>query len=189
MYNLLKNTALEWTLTTEKHRQFEQEVLPHIDGLYGYALHLTHDPEDASDLVQETYARALKARHQYTPGTNSRAWLFAILRNVFFNQKRAAARKPTVNAGEWIDDLEDKETFEIMKSQFNPEKKFLDDLMDLEIKNAINLLPVSFRTAVILCDVQGFSYTEIGEMLDIPIGTVRSRIHRGRAILRHLLHN
>jgi len=168
--------------------RFESEVLQYIDGLYGYAIHLTRNPDDASDLVQETYARAFKARSQYRLGTNARAWLFAILRNTFLNDRRAACRSPRTVSCDWLDELagEDQDGFESPRSP-DPQKSFLAGLMREDIENALNRLPEEFRSAVVLCDVEEMSYAEISQILAIPIGTVRSRIHRGRAILRKLL--
>lgn len=168
--------------------RFESEVLQYIDGLYGYAIHLTRNPDDASDLVQETYARAFKARSQYRLGTNARAWLFAILRNTFLNDRRSACRSPKTVSCDWLDELagEDQDGFESPRSP-DPQKSFLAGLMREDIESALNRLPEEFRSAVVLCDVEEMSYAEISQILSIPIGTVRSRIHRGRAILRKLL--
>lgn len=168
--------------------RFEVEVLQYLDGLYGYAIHLTRNPEDASDLVQETYARAFKARSQYRLGTNARAWLFAILRNTFLNDRRAACRSPKTVSCDWLDELagEDQDGYESPRSP-DPQKSFLAGLMREDIERALNRLPEEFRSAVVLCDVEEMSYAEIAQILAIPIGTVRSRIHRGRAILRRLL--
>lgn len=168
--------------------RFEVEVLSYLDGLYGYAIHLTRNPEDASDLVQETYARAFKARNQFRLGTNARAWLFAILRNTFLNDRRAACRSPRTISCDWLDELagEEQEGFESPHSS-DPQKSFLNSLLKEDIDRALNELPEEFRSAVVLCDVEEMSYAEIAQILEIPIGTVRSRIHRGRAILKKLL--
>ena len=168
-------------------KKFEQEVLQHLDGLYGYALHLCRDREDASDLVQETYAKALKSASQYTLGTNARAWLFAIMRNTHLNEIRSRSRKPVGLAGEWIEELSRKDLAELRKFGPDPGATFMDRLLRDDIEEAMTKLPRNFRDAVMLCDVQGFSYSEISSVLGVPIGTVRSRIHRGRMILRHLL--
>jgi RNA polymerase sigma-70 factor (ECF subfamily) len=167
---------------------FEKEVLQFLDGLYGYALHLTHNPEDASDLVQETYARAFKARHQFQMGTNARAWLFAILRNTFLNERRAGARAPKTIPCEWIDELGESTDDDIPSQRTpDPQRCFLNDLLRDDIEKALAELPEEFRSAVVLCDVEELSYAEIADVLQVPIGTVRSRIHRGRAILKRML--
>ncbi len=167
---------------------FEAEVLGFLDGLYGYALHLTRNPDDAADLVQETYARAFRARGQYRLGTNARAWLFAILRNTFLNDRRAAGRSPRTVSCEWLDEVkgEEQEGFASPHSP-DPQRRFVTGLMRQDIEKALLALPEEFRSAVVLCDVEEMSYAEIAQVLDIPIGTVRSRIHRGRAILRRSL--
>ncbi len=167
--------------------QFDEEVLQHLDGLFGYALHLCRNREDASDLVQETYAKALKSASQYSLGTNARAWLFAIMRNTHLNEIRSRSRKPVGLAGEWIEELTRKDVAELRKFGPDPEATFMDRLLRHDIEEALRKLPETFREAVVLCDVQGFSYSEIASTLGVPIGTVRSRIHRGRMILRHLL--
>jgi RNA polymerase sigma-70 factor (ECF subfamily) len=168
---------------------FEQEVLQYIDGLYGYALHLTRNPDDASDLVQETYARAFRARSQYELGTNARAWLFAILRNTFLNLRRADGRAPRTVPCEWIDELAEGDDGELpIERSADPHRCFLNDLLREDIDKALAELPEEFRSAVVLCDVEEMPYAEIAEVLGVPIGTVRSRIHRGRGILQKKLH-
>jgi len=167
---------------------FEREVLQYLDGLYGFALHLARNPEDASDLVQETYARAFRARSQYRLGTNARAWLFAILRNTFLNARRADGRAPRTVPCEWIDELPEGEENELpIRDSADPHRCFLNDLLREDIEKALAELPEEFRSAVVLCDVEEMSYADIADVLGVPIGTVRSRIHRGRAILQRKL--
>jgi RNA polymerase sigma-70 factor (ECF subfamily) len=167
--------------------EFDREVLQHLDSLYGYALHLSHSSEDAADLVQDTYARAFRSFRQYTLGTNAKAWLFAILRNTFLNQRRSVRRRPPEIHCDWIDELEAGESVEPDSRGPDPYRKFLNDLLREDISRALAELPEDFRSAVVLCDVEGFSYSEIAEILEVPVGTVRSRIHRGRSRLRSLL--
>ena len=174
-------------MKTKRRKEFEREVLDHLDRLYGYALHLTKNTEDASDLVQDTYLNALKSAKQYTLGTNAGAWLFTIMRNTFLNKMRKKKRKPVGMAGEWIDQMAREDVSELKKHGPDPSTKLLDNLLKEDIVKAIDSLPEEFKDAVVLCDVQGFSYADIADILDIPIGTVRSRIHRGRLILRNLL--
>jgi len=168
-------------------REFDREVLQHLDSLYGYALHLSHSAEDAADLVQDTYARAFRSYRQYTLGTNAKAWLFAILRNTFLNQRRSIRRRPPEIHCDWIDELEAGESIEPDRRGPDPYRKFLNDLLREDIARALAELPEDFRSAVVLCDVEGFSYSEIAEILEVPVGTVRSRIHRGRSRLRNML--
>ena len=164
--------------------EFDREVLQHLDSLYGYALHLSHNTEDAADLVQDTYARAFRSFQQYTLGTNAKAWLFAILRNTFLNQRRSIRRRPLEIHCDWIDELAADESVDPDRRGPDPYRRFLNNLLREDIANALARLPEDFRSAVVLCDVDGFSYSEIAEILGVPVGTVRSRIHRGRSRLR-----
>jgi RNA polymerase sigma-70 factor (ECF subfamily) len=174
-------------MKNKRRKIFEKEVLSHLDKLYGYAIYLCKNSEDASDLVQDTYLNALKSEKQYSLGTNAGAWLFTIMRNTFLNKIRKNGRKPEGTAGEWIEQMVREDVSELKKHGPDPSVKFLDNLLKEDITRAIANLPEEFKDSVVLCDVQGFSYTDIASILDIPIGTVRSRIHRGRMILRHLL--
>lgn len=174
-------------MKSKRRKNFEEEVLCHLSRLYGYAMHLCMNSEDASDLVQDTYLNALKSEKQYSIGTNAGAWLFTIMRNTFLNKIRKTNRKPAGMAGEWIEQMSREDISELRKLGPDPGVKYLDNLLKEDIAHAIDNLPEEFKDTVVLCDVQGFSYSDIAEILDIPIGTVRSRIHRGRLILRHLL--
>ena len=174
-------------MKSKQRMGFEKEVLSHLDRLYGYSMHLCKNAEDASDLVQDTYLNALKSEKQYSPGTNAGAWLFTIMRNTFLNKIRKNERKQVGLAGKWIEQITREDLPELKKHGPDPSIKFMDNLLKEDITRAIDKLPEEFRDTVVLCDVQGFSYTDISSILGIPIGTVRSRIHRGRKILRHLL--
>ncbi|MCK4806702.1 MAG: sigma-70 family RNA polymerase sigma factor [Candidatus Aegiribacteria sp.] len=174
-------------MKSKRRKSFEKEVLCHLDRLFGYAMHLCKNSEDASDLVQDTYLSALKSEKQYSLGTNAGAWLFTIMRNTFLNTMRKMSRKPTGMAGEWIEQMTREDIPELKKHGPDPGVKCLDNLLKEDITRAFDSLPEEFKDTVVLCDVQGFSYADIAAILDIPIGTVRSRIHRGRFILRHLL--
>lgn len=167
--------------------KFDQEVLQHLDSLYGYALHLSHNTDDAADLVQDTYARAFRSFRQYTLGTNAKAWLFAILRNTFLNQRRSIRRRPPEIHCDWIDELAADESVEVDSRGPAPYRNFINGLLREDIARALSELPEDFRSAVVLCDVEGFSYSEIAGILGVPVGTVRSRIHRGRSRLRKRL--
>lgn len=170
---------------------FETEALTFLDALYRTALRMTRSEADAEDLVQETYIRAFRFRDQFTPGTNLKAWLFRILTNTFINSYRRRRSQPEFT------ELEDVDEFSLYKrmsdlrassSSGDPETEFLNGLVDSEVKDALVELPEKFRQVVLL-DVEGFSYKEIAEMLDIPIGTVMSRLHRGRKFLQKRLYD
>lgn len=167
-----------------------QQALTHLDALYRTALRLTHNPEDAEDLVQETYLRALRAAEQFQEGTNLRAWLFKILTNGFINQYRQRARTPR---NESIDDVEDFYLYQhlidngLQPASSEPEREVLERLVDEDIIRALEELPLPFRQVVLLADVEGFAYKEIADILDIKIGTVMSRLHRGRRRLQQAL--
>ena len=172
----------------EDRQLFEDEVMRYLDGLYCYALHLARNDEDACDLVQETYARAFKAYRQYELGTNARAWLFTILRNTFLNRIRKAKRSPVKARFEEQEEIASAIPDSVQPPLgTDPETELIRDEMREDIQAAMSRLPESFRSAVILCDVEGFSYKEISSILDVPVGTVRSRIHRGRAMLQKML--
>jgi len=170
---------------------FETEALTHIDALYRTALRMTRSEADAEDLVQETYIRALRFREQFTPGTNLKAWLFRILTNTFINAYRKRARQPQTAE---LDDVDEFSLYRRMSQNgsaagsSDPEREFLDGIVSSEVKDALEALPEKFRTTVLL-DVEGFSYKEIAEMLAIPIGTVMSRLHRGRKFLQQRLYD
>lgn len=169
--------------------RFEQEALSFLDALYRTALRMTRSEADAEDLVQETYIRAFRFRDQFTPGTNLKAWLFRIITNTFINSyRRKAAQPPTTE----LDDVEETALYRRMADAgggaSEPERAVLDSVIDGEITAALEELPERFRTVVLL-DVEGFAYREIAEMLDIPIGTVMSRLHRGRKFLQRRLYD
>jgi RNA polymerase sigma-70 factor (ECF subfamily) len=171
--------------------EFEAEALRHLDALYRTALRMTRSEADAEDLVQETYIRAFRFRDQFTLGTNMKAWLFRILTNTFINTYRRKAAQPEVT------DLEGVDEFSLYRrmvddraasSSPDPEAELLNGVVDAEVTDALEALPEKFRTTVLL-DVEGFSYKEIAEMLGIPIGTVMSRLHRGRKFLQKRLYD
>jgi len=171
--------------------EFEAEALRHLDALYRTALRMTRSEADAEDLVQETYIRAFRFREQFTLGTNMKAWLFRILTNTFINTYRRKSAQPEVT------DLEGVDEFSLYRrmaddraasSSPDPEAELLKSVVDTEVTDALEELPEKFRTAVLL-DVEGFSYKEIAEMLSIPIGTVMSRLHRGRKFLQKRLYD
>ena len=170
----------------EKQLTFEREALPHTDLLYNYALRMTNNPADAQDLVQETYLKAYRFWDKYELGTNIRAWLFRILKNSYINRYRKESKEPeTVD----FDDVQGYFTSVRLKSSDSedPHEAVFNNLLEDDVSKAIADLPDDFRTVVILCDIEGLTYEEIADFVDCPLGTVRSRLHRGRRLLRQRL--
>lgn len=167
-------------------RVFEEEFLPQIDSLYTFAYHLTYNEEDANDLVQETYLKAYRFIDKYKEGTNAKAWLFKILKNVFINQYRRKSKQPTKVDYEEIITYQDEEDTKY-SSYMDLREEMFQHMIGDEVTNAINALPVDFRVVILLCDIEGFTYEEISKIIDIPIGTVRSRLHRARNMLKEKL--
>jgi len=170
----------------QKYRIFETEFLPHIDAMYNFAYRITYDEDTAKDLLQETYYKAFRFIESFHEGTNAKAWLFRILKNSFINEFRKKNKEPSMI------DYQDVETYynsddvnEVITSDLRVE--VLQDMIGDEVSNALNALAVDFRIVIILCDLEGFTYEEMSKILDIPIGTVRSRLHRARNLLREKL--
>lgn len=173
----------------EKDQRFESELMPVITPLYNFAYRLTLDEDDAHDLVQETYLKAYRFFDYFEPGTNAKAWLFRILKNSFINDFRKKSKQPA------------KVDYSEIEGYYNPDdvdnegdgggsdlrSESVQDLIGDEVASALNSLPVDFRTVIILCDLEGFTYEEMAKILDIPIGTVRSRLHRARHFLKEKL--
>ena len=161
---------------------FEADALSHLDSLYGAALRLTRQAEAAQDLVQETYLKAFRASHRFAPGTNLKAWLFTILHNTWRNEVRDRGRSPVDVDSEAVDRAAD-----LSGERDAPDRRLEREALGREVRDALDGLPAIFREAVWLRDVEEFSYADIARMLDIPIGTVMSRISRGRRLLHELL--
>jgi RNA polymerase sigma-70 factor (ECF subfamily) len=166
----------------QRYDDFEKEAIPHMDALYNFALRMTGDEDDADDLVQETFLKAFRFFDKFEKGTNCKAWLFRILKNSYINDYRKTTKEPDKI------DYEDVQNFyENIKSDEVDSKHYemdaFNNLLDDEISTAITSLPEDFRTVVILSDIEGFTYEEIADFVDIPVGTVRSRLHRARKML------
>ena len=171
--------------------KFSEQAMQYMDALYTAALRLTHNAADAEDLVQETYLKAYRGFGGFEEGTNLRAWLYRILTNTFINSYRSKKRRPDETDIEEVEDLylyRRLGGLEAAAASRSAEDELLDFFTDAEVKEAVDALPEQFRLAVLLSDVEGFSYKEISEILDIPIGTVMSRLHRGRKALQRQLY-
>ena len=167
-------------------RIFDEEFYPHADALYNFAYNLTYNEQDASDLVQETYMKAFRFIDKYHEGTNAKAWLFKILKNAFINQYRKKSKRPSQVDYEEVINFHDHEDSNY-SGYIDLRQEIYQNMMGDEVTSAVNGLPVDFRTVILLCDIEGFSYEEISKIMDIPIGTVRSRLHRSRNMLKEKL--
>jgi len=170
----------------QKDRDFEVEFMPLITPLYNFAYRLTLDEDEAKDLVQDSYLKAYRFFHSFQKGTNAKAWLFRILKNSFINEYRKKSKEPNKV------DYQDVETYynsEDINIPITPDLRVeaVSEMLGDEITNALNALDVDFRTVIILCDLEGFTYEEMSKILNIPIGTVRSRLHRARMLLKEKL--
>lgn len=164
------------------NEEFEREAVPHMDALYNFAVKMTGDSDDASDLLQETYLKAYRFWDKFEKGTNCKAWLFRIMKNTYINTYRKNTKEP-----DKVDYEEIENFYENIKPSSTDsahlEKDIYDNLLDDELSSAISSLPEDFRTVIILCDIEGYTYDEIADFVDVPVGTVRSRLHRARKML------
>ncbi|WP_431711679.1 sigma-70 family RNA polymerase sigma factor [Glutamicibacter uratoxydans] len=172
----------------ERRERFERDAMAYVDQLYSAALRMARNPADAEDLVQEAYTKAYSAFHQYKPGTNLKAWLYRILTNTYINLYRKRQREPLRTSTDTVEDWQMAKAAEHTPSGLrSAETVALDRLPDSDVKAALQSIGEDFRLAVYFVDVEGFSYKEAAEILGVPIGTVMSRLHRGRKNLRELL--
>jgi RNA polymerase sigma-70 factor, ECF subfamily len=168
-------------------RDFESVALPHIDSLYATGLRMTRDPREAEDLVQDTMLAAYRFFDRFEPGTNCKAWLFKILTNTFINKYRKRVREREVRDVASTEDTPSLMSEDVAHASRDPEGKIVSALLSDDVKRALEAVPHDYRMAVILCDLEDFSYKEIAEIMDCPVGTVMSRLHRGRRMLQKTL--
>ncbi len=171
----------------QKYKEFEEEALPHLSALQSYALKLTNDLDESDDLVQDTMLKAYRFFDKFEKGSNCKAWLFQIMKNSFINNYRKSSKEPDKVDYEDVQNFYENIKSEEVKSSHSEGDAF-NDILDDEIVNALSTLPDDFRTIVFLSDIEGYSYEEIADFLDCPIGTVRSRLHRARKMLYALLY-
>jgi RNA polymerase sigma factor (sigma-70 family) len=171
----------------EKYRIFDKEFMPHIDSMYNFAFRLTNDEDDANDLLQDTYMKAFRFINSFQEGTNAKAWLFRILKNSFINDYRKKSKEPSKVDYQEVETVYNSTEDAEYESTSDLRIEAVQDMIGDEVATALNGLPVDFRTVIILCDIEGFTYEEMAKILDIPIGTVRSRLHRARNLLKEKL--
>ncbi len=165
---------------------FEEEFLPHVDALKTFAFHLSYNESDANDLVQETYMKAFRFIDKYDKGTNAKAWLFKIMKNAYINEYRKKSKRPTQVDYEEITTYHD-QNHDSLTGYMDLREEIFDKMLGDEITIAINALPLDFKTVLLLSDVEGFTYEEIAKIIEVPIGTVRSRLFRARNMLKDKL--
>jgi RNA polymerase sigma-70 factor, ECF subfamily len=180
-------SVLTWVTGGDRTREFEAVALVHLDALYRNALRLTQNRSEAEDLVQETCLRAFRSFHRFNPGTNCRAWLFTILRNAFLNRIRQAGRDVLAGETAELEPASARHVAEAEPARGHPEEEFFQTVLHGDVDRSLRALPLTFREVVILADLEGLTYKEIAQVLGCPLGTVMSRLSRGRALLRQAL--
>jgi RNA polymerase sigma-70 factor, ECF subfamily len=173
--------------TRDERLRFERIALPHLDAVYTVALRLARNADDARDLLQETVLRAYQFFHQFTDGTNCRAWLLTILYNNFRNAYRRGTREQLATSNDEFEREMETQSLQADQARYNPEQLLASRTVQREIEKALNALPEDFREALLLVDVQDLNYHEVSEVLAVPLGTVKSRVSRGRALMRMAL--
>jgi RNA polymerase sigma factor (sigma-70 family) len=171
----------------EKYKIFDQEFMPHINSMYNFAYRLTVDEDEAKDLVQDTYLKAFRFITSFQKGTNAKAWLFRILKNSFINDYRKKSKEPAKVDYQEVETFYNSDEADADNITVDLRVESVQEMIGDEVATALNSLAVDFRTVIILCDIEGFTYEEMAKILDIPIGTVRSRLHRARNLLKEKL--
>ena len=185
----IKTRTKKESLSKEEHQkqlEFQKEAVVHLNSLYNYALHLTMNPDDAEDLVQETYLKAYRFFNSFERGTNCKAWLFKILKNNYINRFRKNSKEPGKVDYDLIKDFYHS-IKDVQNDTTEADSDYFHSLLHEEVYQALQSLPEEFREVIQLCDIEGFTYEEIANMVESPIGTVRSRLYRGRKLLREQL--
>jgi RNA polymerase sigma factor (sigma-70 family) len=171
----------------DKYKIFDTEFMPHISSMYNFAYRLTMDEDEAKDLVQDTYLKAFRFINSFQRGTNAKAWLFRILKNSFINDYRKKSKEPSKVDYQEVETFYNSDEADADNITVDLRVETVQEMIGDEVANALNSLAVDFRTVIILCDIEGFTYEEMAKILDIPIGTVRSRLHRARNLLKEKL--
>ena len=178
----------EKEINSGDHAEFQKVIMPHVDALFNYAMRITGDSDDADDLVQETLLKAFRFFDKFEKGTNSKAWLYRILKNSYINEYRRQVKEPTKVDYEDVQNFYENIKSSDVKTQHYEEDSF-SNLLDDNISSAITKLPEDFRTVIILSDIEGYTYEEVADFVDCPVGTVRSRLHRARKMLYSQLYD
>lgn len=182
---ILKPRAYDYS-DRDRMRIFDKEFMPHLSAMYNFAYRLTYDEDEAKDLVQETFMKAYRFIRSFQQGTNAKAWLYRILKNSFINDFRKKSKQPAKVDYQEVENYYNSDDADVDHT-VDMRVESVKDMMGDEVTLALNSLPIDFRTVIILCDLEGFTYEEMAKILDIPIGTVRSRLHRARNLLKEKL--
>lgn len=184
----MEQPVIKKTLSdAEKYKVFDKEFMPHMNAMYNFAFRLTNNEDDANDLLQDTCLKAFRFISSFEKGTNAKAWLFRILKNSFINDYRKKSKEPSKVDYQDVETTYNSDEDGEITLTHDLRAESVQEMIGDEIANALNSLHVDFRTVIILCDVEGFTYEEMAKILDIPIGTVRSRLHRARMLLKEKL--